>query len=132
MKKYDADVALATNVRVGNGKKTKKRLELTEEKVYTELQDKIDVCKQKSNECPTNKIYRRSFLEENNIMFDDKFNEDGSFNLRCGWISNNKYAIDQPLCYWMDNRESITRKNENFMVDIAEDYIVTYTNREPR
>ena len=72
--------------------------------------------------------YSRKFLEDNNIMFDDKFNEDGSFNLRCAWMSNNKYTIDQPLCYWMDNRESITRKNKNFMEDIAEDYIVTYTN----
>ena len=72
--------------------------------------------------------YSRKFLEENNIIFDDKFNEDGSFNLRCGWMSNNKYAIDQPLCYWMDNRESITRKNKEFMANIAEDYIVTYTN----
>lgn len=41
-KKYDADIALATNVRIGNGK-TKKRLEITEEKTAVTLQEKIDI-----------------------------------------------------------------------------------------
>lgn len=73
-------------------------------------------------------VYSRDFLEVNDIKFDDKWNEDGSFNLKCIWLSNKTYTIDQPLCYWMDNKDSITRKNKNFMADIAEDYIITYTN----
>ena len=42
VKKYGSDIALSTNVRVGNGV-TKKRLNLKTEKVYTQLQDKFDV-----------------------------------------------------------------------------------------
>ena len=71
-------------------------------------------------------VYSREFLNKNNIRFDDKWNEDGSFNLKCNWLSNKKLTIDKPLCYWMDNRESVTRKNKNFMIDIAEDYVTTY------
>lgn len=72
--------------------------------------------------------YSRNFLNEYNIRFDDNWNEDGSFNLRCGWLSNNKYCIEKPLSYWMDNRESVTRKDKDFMFNIAEDYIETYLN----
>ena len=72
--------------------------------------------------------YSREFLQKNNIKFDDKWNEDGSFNLKCYWLSDKKYVISQPMSYWLDNKESITRKNKNFMLDIAEDYIITYSN----
>lgn len=44
-KQYNADIALATNVRIGNGK-TKYRLKLTEEKLYTTLQEKCDIQRQ--------------------------------------------------------------------------------------
>ena len=83
-------------------------------------------------------IYSRKFLEKYSIKFDDKWNEDGSFNLKCFWLSENKKKIEQPMCYWMDNKESVTRKNKHFMLDIGEDYVSTYTaaiqhivNRKP-
>ena len=73
-------------------------------------------------------VYSRAFLDRNNLRFDDKWNEDGSFNLKCSWLSDKTYVIDKPMCYWMDNKESVTRKNNNFMLDIAEDFVATYVN----
>ena len=73
-------------------------------------------------------IYSRNFLEEKNIMFDNKMNEDGSFNLKCFWMSKNKATMGQPMSYWLNNKNSLTRKNNNFMLDIANDYIKTYND----
>ena len=53
--KYDFDIALATNVRTDN-KKIKKRLDIKKVELATEMQAKIDICKQAKNPCPTNKI----------------------------------------------------------------------------
>ena len=67
-KKYDADIALAENVRVSNTK-YKPRLNIKQELVFVDILDKFNACNQKKNECPTNKIYRTSYLLENNILF---------------------------------------------------------------
>lgn len=72
--------------------------------------------------------YSRKFLEDNKIEFDDKFNEDGSFNLQCYYLSDKVYSLEEPMYYWMNNKESITRKNRNFLADIMDDYITTYSN----
>ena len=66
-KKYNSDIALATNVRIGNGK-TKKRLNIKKEEVKTNLQEKFDICSLAKNPCPTNKIYRLNMLKNNNIF----------------------------------------------------------------
>lgn len=73
-------------------------------------------------------IYKRQFLVDNNIRFDDKYNEDGSFNMKCYWLAKNKGRINQPLYFWMDNKESITRSDDKFMLKIAYDFICTYTD----
>lgn len=105
-KKYDSDLALATNVRVGNGK-TKKRLELNEEKVYTELQEKLDICKQSSNECPTNKIYRRSFLEEYNIIWPENvYCEDKIYTLKTVYYANKIASVPNVQYYYYRNPTS--------------------------
>lgn len=73
-------------------------------------------------------LYRRDFLEENNIMFDDRLNEDGSFNLKCINLSKNTIYIETPVACWLNNKKSLTRGNKEFMIDIAGDYIETYTD----
>lgn len=32
------------------------------------------------------------------------------------------------MAYWLDNKKSLTRRNKNFMIDIAEDYVSTYSD----
>lgn len=73
-------------------------------------------------------VYGREFLSNNNIKFDDRFNEDGSFNLKCLLLANNIKYINKNISYWMVNKKSITRSNDNFMLDISEDYIDTYSD----
>lgn len=73
-------------------------------------------------------IYSRKFLESNKIKFDDRLNEDGSFNLKCFWLAENKMMIKEPMYYWLNNRKSITRGNNNFLLDIADQYVATYTD----
>jgi len=61
------------------------------------------------------KIYRMSFLKQNNIHFPDSFktNEDLAFNL-CVYNAIDKEKrkyIPQQLYIWRDNKKSITRNN---------------------
>ena len=71
-------------------------------------------------------VYSKRFLTKNNILFDEYFNEDGSFNLKCFYLAENKYYIEKPLYYWMNNRNSITRSDDKFMLNITKDYICTF------
>lgn len=109
-KKYKLDIALATNVRVGNGK-TKKRLEISREKAYYTLQDKVDVCKQYKNECPTNKIYRRKFLLEHNITWvEGVYCEDKLYTIQALFWANGVVAVPQ-INYYYYRRDESTVKN---------------------
>lgn len=105
-KKYDSDIAIAANVRVGNGK-TKERLHFDEEKVYKNLQDKLDICKQFKNECPTNKIYRKTFLEQNNIVWPENvYCEDKIYTLKAVFWANCVVTVPNVKYYYYRNPHS--------------------------
>lgn len=105
-KKYDADIALATNVRIGNGK-TKKRLEITEEKTAVTLQEKIDIGNQVKNPCPTNKIYRHSMLKENNIIWQEGvYCEDKLFTIQAIYYANKIVTVPDVNYYYFRNPNS--------------------------
>lgn len=59
------------------------------------------------------KMYKRSFIEKNNIHFNDSYsNEDNYFNQSI-IIRNPKIEyIDDVVYLWKNNKKSITRKNE--------------------
>ena len=58
------------------------------------------------------KIYRRKFLEEHNIKFNDSYcNEDNGFNQSIMLRDPNMVYIDNIVYCWMFNSNSITRKN---------------------
>lgn len=105
-KKYDSDIALATNVRVGNGK-TKKRLNIAEEKVYTFIEDKFCGCNQFNNECPTNKIYRTEFLKNNNITWPEGvYFEDKLFTTESIYYANKVVSVPNINYYYFRNPTS--------------------------
>ncbi len=105
-KKYNADIALATNIRTGHGK-DKKRLNITEEKFVTTLQDKIDVCQQWKNECPTNKIYRHSMLKNNNITWPEGvYCEDKLFTIKAIYYASSIVAVPGVNYYYYRNPNS--------------------------
>lgn len=105
-KKYNTDIALATNIRVGR-RKSKKRLNITEEKVVSSLQDKFDICQQWKNECPTNKIYRHSMLTANNIIWPENcYCEDKLYTTQAVYYANAIVTVPSVNYYYFRNPNS--------------------------
>lgn len=105
-KKYDADIALAENVRVSKTK-YKPRLNITKEEVFVDILDKFNACNQKKNECPTNKIYRASYLLENNILFPEGvYCEDKLFSIKSVYYSNKIVTVPNVHYYYWENPNS--------------------------
>ena len=73
-------------------------------------------------------VYSRKYLKENNIEFDNRMNEDGSFNMKAICLTDNIYHIEEPMAIWTHNPKSLTRSNNHFMLNISTDYIDTYTD----
>ena len=60
------------------------------------------------------KMYRRAFLDRYEIlMSDSRSNEDMAFNQLVLACTDNVGFLDQPVYFWMANKESITRKADN-------------------
>ena len=115
-KKYDSDIALATNVRIGYGK-TKKRLNIKEEKFYLSVEDKFDVCNQFNNECPTNKIYKAEFIRNNNITWPEGvYCEDKIFTTKSIYYANGIVSVPNTNYYYFRNPTSTvnTKAKEHF------------------
>ena len=92
-KEHNCDIALATNVRIGKNK-YKKRLNITKEEIAIYLKDKINLCNQWNNECPTNKIYKKELLINNNITFSEGcFCEDKIFTTKAIYYSNKIISV---------------------------------------
>ena len=113
--KYNADIALAANVRIGNGK-TKKRLEIQKEEFVTSLQDKIDISNQVKNPCPTNKIYRKKLLTENTINWTEgAYCEDKLFTMQALYYANGLVTVPNVNYYYFRNPDStVNSKKKRF------------------
>ena len=71
------------------------------------MQDKFDVCKQAKNECPTNKIYRKSFLEKNNILWPENvYCEDKIYTLKAVYWANSIVTVPDIKYYYFRNPKS--------------------------
>ena len=118
----DSDIALATNVRIGKNK-FKLRLNLQTVDKYTELQDKLDICQQWKNECPTNKIYRKSYLDANNIQWPEGiYCEDKLFTIKAVYFANAVVTVPDVYYYYFDNPKSTVntysrRHKKQFNID---------------
>lgn len=102
-KKYNSDIAVASHIRIGNGK-TKKRVNITEEKFYKSNEEKFFVCNQLKNECPTNKIYRQEFIKRNNIVWPEGILcEDKIFTTQAIYFSNGVVSVPGINYYYYRN-----------------------------
>ena len=115
-KKHNFDIALGTNVRA---KKSinKNRLNITEEKEYTTVQEKFDVNIQWKNPCPTNKIYKRDLFISHNIRWSEGvYCEDRIFTLKAVYFSNGIVTVPNINYYYFDNPKSTVnnRKVQHF------------------
>lgn len=58
------------------------------------------------------KVYKRSFLEDHSIFFNNtRANEDNGFNQLIGLLNPNVSYLDEVTYVYSENKESITRKN---------------------
>ncbi len=121
-KKYDSDIALATNVRIGNGK-TKKRLNIEREIFATTLQDKINLTSQAKNPCPTNKIYKHSMLKNNNITWPEGvYCEDKLFTIQALYYANGVVSVPGVHYYYFRNPAStVNVKDKEHLKKISAD-----------
>ena len=120
-KKYNSDIALATNIRIGNGE-TKKRLNIKEEIFVTEIQDKYDINHQPKNPCPTNKIYKKELLDKNNIIWPEGvYYEDKIFTLKAVYYANGVVSVPNINYYYFRNKNSTVlstlRKHKKNLID---------------
>lgn len=107
----NSDIALATNVRIGNGK-TKKRLDIQKETLACTLQEKIDLTNQSKNPCPTNKIYRSTMLKNNNITWPEGvYCEDKLFTIEAVYFANSVVSVPNVNYYYFRNPSSTVNKN---------------------
>ncbi len=111
-KKYNSDIALANYIRIGNGK-TKKRLNIDKEVFVTSLNDKINMCSQIKNPCPTNKIYKRELLIKNNIEWEEGvYCEDKVFTLKAIYYANGVVSVPGINYYYYRNPNSTVNKKD--------------------
>ncbi len=105
-KNHNFDIALGTNVRVKKNC-NKKRLNITEEKEYTSVQDKFDINVQWKNPCPTNKIYKRDLLLKHDIKWpEDVYCEDRIFTLKTIYYANGIVTVPNINYYYFSNPNS--------------------------
>ena len=105
-KKYNSDIALATNVRV-HEYKIKKRLNIVREEFVIGLQEKFDIAKQVKNPCPTNKIYRLDMLKNHNIVWPEGvYCEDKLFTVKAVYYANGIVTVPDVQYYYYKNPNS--------------------------
>lgn len=71
------------------------------------------------------KVYSCSFLRNKNIHFPERLriNEDGAFNTMALNMTNNIYRTSVITVLWVDNKNSLTRKDRDFIVTCIPSYI---------
>ena len=121
-KKYNSDIALATNVRIGNGK-TKKRLNIEKEQFVSEMQEKFDICKLLKNPCPTNKIYRKNLFEERNIKWPEGcYCEDKLFVVKSVYYANGVVCVpDINYYYYRNPTSTVNNKTKTHLEKVKKD-----------
>lgn len=112
-KKNNSDLALATNVRIGNGL-TKKRIEIKKEEFIQDLQAKIDVCNLCKDACPTNKLYKLNFLKNYGIFFPEGIHcEDKIFTTMAVFYANGITTVPDLYYYYFRNPDSTVNSRKN-------------------
>ena len=121
-KRYNSDIALATNVRIGNGK-TKKRLNIEKEQFVSEMQEKFDICKLLKNPCPTNKIYKKNLFTERNIKWPEGcYCEDKLFVVKAVYYSNGVVCVpDINYYYYRNPTSTVNNKTKVHLEKVKKD-----------
>lgn len=130
---YNSDIALATNVRIGNGK-TKKRLNIQKEEVYYLQEDKYKICNHWKNECPTNKLYRKDFLIKNKVIWPENiWCEDKLYTTQAIYYANKIVTVPDTNYYYyrnpkstVNNKDRIHRQHLKMETNIARCTVIKF------
>ena len=110
-KKYNSDVAIASNKRVGE-KRTKTRLNIKSEKFVSDLKGKCVLSNLAKNPCPTNKIYRFAMLKDNNITWPEgMYCEDKLFTVKALYYANGIVTAPGVCYYYFRHSDSTVKSN---------------------
>lgn len=74
------------------------------------------------------KVYRRLFLLENGIRFDETINrnEDFSFNAAAQALAGKILYVDTPFYLWCYNPSSVTRSTESYMCETFDQFLIAF------
>ncbi|MBQ8459063.1 glycosyltransferase [bacterium] len=112
-KKYECDIAAADFVRQHKNNK-KKRLNITQEKVYETTPEKYLICKTYREGCVWNKLYKTEFLKKINLKFVvGIFYEDKDFTARSLHFSNKLVTVPDTYYNYFVNDKSIVKTRKN-------------------
>ncbi len=121
---YKVDIALANNIRVDeDGKGQKKRLNIEKEEVFTTLQGKFDACHQWRNQCPTNKIYRRTLFIEHHLTWPEgMYCEDKFLSTQVVYYANGLVTVPGVNYYYYRNPTStVNLKTKEHVIQRTKD-----------
>jgi glycosyltransferase involved in cell wall biosynthesis len=128
VRKHNADVALASVVKISNGKKKQKWLFKIEELYRTDF-EKFIICKQNENFAVYNKIYKKEFIDEHVLRFPEGvFYEDGPFSVRALHYANKIVTVPNVNYFYVKNMDSTvnseqTEKHLSDAVEAIEDIL---------
>lgn len=119
-KKLDCEIAVADFIRQYPNK-NKIRLNITEEKVYENPEDKYSICKTHREGCVWNKIYRKSLLDRINLRFiPNMVYEDRDFTAKALFYSNKMVTVPNTYYIYFVNKKSLVRGKQSAKL-IADD-----------
>jgi glycosyltransferase involved in cell wall biosynthesis len=109
--KYDADMSCCSIVRKYPSSKTRTKLAITEEKLYSSTLEKFKFAEIPRKCYVYNKIYRRSKLLQNEIRFPEGMSfEDIAFSIRAIYFLEKLIATPSVTYYYWVNYQSTTRQ----------------------
>lgn len=107
--KYDADIACASIIRERKNYK-KFRIKYCEEKIITQVQEKIDTAKVPNMCYVWNKVYRKNFLEKLNLKFiEGMYFEDVDFVTRAIYYANKIVTVPNTYYHYWTNFNSTVK-----------------------
>ncbi len=110
--RYEADMAIAGLIKVCAGKK-KYKWKFEPEKLLTSDYDKFILGHQIKNAAPYNKIYKRDFIEKNQIRFKENiFYEDGPFTVQAVYYANKMITVPEIFYYYLKNPTSTVNSKQ--------------------
>ncbi|MDR0632318.1 MAG: glycosyltransferase [Holosporaceae bacterium] len=110
-KKYDADMACCGILRRYPSSRTRKKLEIKEEKLYSSTVGKYRITESPRKCYVYNKIYRRSEINLHKIRFPEGvFFEDIGFSIRALYFLKTLVTVPTTVYYYWVNYKSTTRE----------------------